>query len=137
MQGESRQCFVEVAPDRAAATLLHIIEQLILPGTILLTDQCAAYRNLQQLQGGTVKHDSIYFVDPNDPSIHTNTIEWLWSYGKQSHPSRPISLSGCIGESSLTTLFPINSTQFAHITLSRLMISTLKFNSMAEFVIEI
>ena len=62
-------------PDRSTATLLPIIQQFVLPGTRILSDEWAAYFVLQT-QGydhGTVNY-SEHFVDPVT-QVHTNTVE--------------------------------------------------------------
>ena len=79
VQRNSRQCCLVQVPDRRAATLLPIIRQHVLPGTRIVTDMWAAYNQLQNHQA--VNH-SIYFGDPNDPIVHTNTIEGVWGSRK-------------------------------------------------------
>ena len=67
--------------NRDAATLLPIIQQHVRPGTIIWSDQWAAYRSVQQLppvsQHATVNH-SIQFVDPTT-GVHTQNIESYWN----------------------------------------------------------
>ena len=64
-------------PDHSAATLLPIIAWHILPETHILTDGWWAY---YQLPG---HHDIInhrlYFMDPNNPTLHTNMVEGSWA----------------------------------------------------------
>ena len=66
---------------RDAATLLPIIQQHIRPGSIVWSDEWAAYRRLQQLtpvaQHSTVNH-SIQFVNPTT-GVHTQNIESYWN----------------------------------------------------------
>lgn len=72
---------MELVPRRDAATLLPIINQHVRPGTIIWSDEWAAYRRVQQLpqvsQHGTVNH-SIQFVDPAT-GVHTQHIESYWN----------------------------------------------------------
>ncbi len=70
-------------PQRDAAALLPLIEDWILPGSHIISDGWGAYRGIPNLGGGIYTHEVIIhrdnFVDPNDPSIHTQTIEGTWS----------------------------------------------------------
>ena len=63
-------------PDRTATTLLPIIAQHVLPGTRIIMDGWWAYNQL--VQHDVVNHQ-LPFVDPNDPTLHTNTIEGAWA----------------------------------------------------------
>ena len=67
--------------DRSARTLLPIMQRHLRPGTIVHSDQWAAYRNVQQLapvaQHGTV-NDSLNFVDPAT-GVHTQNVESYWN----------------------------------------------------------
>ena len=66
---------------RDAATLLPIIARHVRPGTIIHSDEWAAYRQVQQLgpvtQHQTVNH-SITFVDPTT-GVHTQHVESYWN----------------------------------------------------------
>ena len=64
-------------PDRSAATLLLIIQQQVFPGTRIITDMWAAY-DFNQLQNHSMVNHALYFVDPNEPTVHSNTIEGSW-----------------------------------------------------------
>ena len=70
-----------MVPCRNAATLLPIIQQHVRPGTVVWSDEWAAYRRVQQLpavsQHGTVNH-SIEFVNPST-GVHTQSIESYWN----------------------------------------------------------
>ena len=72
---------MELVPSRDAATLLPIIQQHVRPGTVIWSDEWAAYRRVQQLapvaMHATVNH-SIEFVDPNT-GVHTQNIESYWN----------------------------------------------------------
>lgn len=64
---------------RDAGTLLPIIQQYVLPGTHIITDRWRAYN---ALPNHFVLEHKYTFVDPNDPIVHTNTIEGAWSTSK-------------------------------------------------------
>ena len=70
-----------MVPQRDAATLLPIITQHIRPGSIVWSDQWAAYRRVQTLtpaaQHQTVNH-SIEFINPTT-GVHTQNIESYWN----------------------------------------------------------
>ena len=72
---------MEMVPCRDAATLLPIIQQHVRPGTIIWSDEWAAYRRVQQLpsvsQHATVNH-SIEFVSPLT-GVHTQHVESYWN----------------------------------------------------------
>ena len=85
IERNSGKCFFVPVEDRSAGTLLSIIYSKILPGTRIISDQWAAYRSLSQNENysyASVNH-SLNFVSPNDPSVHTQNIESLWSYTKR------------------------------------------------------
>ena len=66
---------------RDAATLLPIICRHVRPGSIVWSDEWAAYRRIQQQtpasQHQTVNH-SIHFVDPTT-GVHTQNVESYWN----------------------------------------------------------
>ena len=72
---------ITMVPQRDAATLLPIITQHIRPGSIVWSDQWAAYRRVQTLtpaaQHQTVNH-SIEFINPTT-GVHTQNIESYWN----------------------------------------------------------
>jgi transposase-like protein len=74
---------VELVPNRSEATLLDVITRRIAPGTRIISDMWASYRNLSRhgYDHSTVNH-SRYFVSPDDSSVHTNTIEGRWKHTK-------------------------------------------------------
>jgi transposase-like protein len=79
---DSRDCFAVMVDRRDADTLLPIINQYILPGTTIYSDQWAAYNGIasgphpQKYVHLTVNH-SQNFVDPVTRT-HTQNIENLW-----------------------------------------------------------
>ena len=72
--------YVEIVQQRNAATLLPIIQAHIRPGTVIHSDQWAAYNRVSTLPGvaghQTVNH-SLEFVAPN--GTHTQHIESYWN----------------------------------------------------------
>ena len=73
-------CMMVAVEDRSAATLLQIIAQHVLPGTRILTDGWRAYNQLPPPHD--VVNHRLNFVDPNDPTLHTNTVEGSWALCK-------------------------------------------------------
>uniref|UniRef100_A0A914WBE8 ISXO2-like transposase domain-containing protein n=1 Tax=Plectus sambesii TaxID=2011161 RepID=A0A914WBE8_9BILA len=73
---------------RDAATLMPIIQQWVLPGSRVITDQWGAYMAAQEFPANpqythvAVNH-TLHFVDRNDPTINTNMVEGFWSHSKQ------------------------------------------------------
>ena len=74
---DTNLCLMVAVPDLSAATLLPIITRHVLPGTRILTDGWRAYH---QLPGPhNVVNHRLHFVDPSDPTLHTNTVEGSWT----------------------------------------------------------
>ena len=73
--------YMEVVPQRNAATLLPIIQSHTQPGTIIHSDQWKAYNQVNTLPNvashSTVNH-SIEFVDPVT-GTHTQNVESYWN----------------------------------------------------------
>jgi len=75
---------MEVVSYRSAETLLEVIKRVCKPGTIIYSDEWAAYRKIQEKLGfehKTVNH-SLNFVDPKT-GVHTQNIESYWARQKQ------------------------------------------------------
>ena len=72
---------MEIVPQRDAATLLPIIQAHVANGTIIHSDQWAAYNRVASIPGvashASVNH-SINFVDPST-GVHTQNIESYWN----------------------------------------------------------
>jgi hypothetical protein len=76
-----RRVFAIPVADRSAQTLKEVIEDHVVPGSIIYTDCWGGYRPEDLLEIGmvhdTVNH-SLHYVDPIT-GVHTNTIEGTWS----------------------------------------------------------
>lgn len=68
--------------DRSAATLLPIIARHVQPNTRIITD---GWRVYQQLANHQWVNHRFNFVDPNNPEVHTNTIEGTWAQVKTKY----------------------------------------------------
>ena len=86
-----------IVPDRTAQTLLPIICRHLRSGSIVYSDQWAAYNNVQQLQPVT-QHESVNhslhlsdFVDPVT-GVHTQNVESYWNRVKGKFK---VSMSRC------------------------------------------
>lgn len=79
---ETKEVFVEVVPDRSGNTLWPIIQQRIAPGSIIMTDCARVYNSLHEPRRGGYEHYQVNhrqnFVDPNNRSVYTNTVERQW-----------------------------------------------------------
>jgi transposase-like protein len=84
-----RRVFARTVKDRSASTLLKVIEENVLPGSIVYTDLWRGYSGIEAVLGMphfTVNH-SEGFIDPVT-GVHTNTIEGTWSGIKCHVPLR-------------------------------------------------
>ena len=103
-KGSVKAFMVEV-DDRSAATRLPIIQQYILPGTTVLSDESRSYSCVPSLEMShqTVNH-SIHFVDPST-GAHTQGIESTWAATK-----RMMRKKGVMGTSN--SLYPTYLQEF-------------------------
>ena len=83
IERHSKRVLLFRIPNRKRETLLPIIEQHILPGTTIYSDEFTPYHILNDcgLNHVTVNH-SHNFVDP-DTGAHTNIIEGTWGQVKR------------------------------------------------------
>ena len=69
----------EGSENRSKETLIPLIQKYTKPGSIIYSDSWRAYNSISDygFQHFTINH-SENFVDPQNPHIHTQTIERLW-----------------------------------------------------------
>lgn len=73
--------YMQVVPTRNAAILLPIIRAHVAPGTVIHSDQWAAYNRVQSLPPVSSHHTVNHFVDPTT-GVHTQNIESYWAREK-------------------------------------------------------
>ena len=83
------RCFMRACPDnkRTKKALWPIVQAHVLLGTDLITDGWRAYRRLPEIgyPHRWINHD-LYYVHPDDATLHTNGIEGLWGKFKRWLP---------------------------------------------------
>ena len=85
---------MRIVKNRSKETLQKYIRMYIRPGSIIITDCYASYKDIKEMVDQerssmdymhyTVNHSETY-VDPVT-GAHTNTIEGMWAHVKQSCP---------------------------------------------------
>jgi hypothetical protein len=87
IERDSGRCWLEIVRRRDAQTLEQIIQNHVLPGTIIVTDAWGGYANVNHINNGVYTHEVVVhahnFVDPVHAEIHTETIEGLWMQVKR------------------------------------------------------
>ena len=81
---EAKVGWIELVENREADTLLPLIQEWCLPGTVIVSDGWAAYNNIQNRLGfehHVVIHEH-NFVDPVT-GVHTNNVEAYWQRCKR------------------------------------------------------
>ena len=83
------RCFMCLVYNRSESHLTYLIRRHVAPGTHIITDGWAAYRNLSQIgyEHSVVIHEE-NFVSPVDQDVHTQTIEATWCSLKRFIRSR-------------------------------------------------
>ena len=88
--------YMEIVPQRDAATLLPLINNHVAPGTIVHSDEWAAYNRVQRLSNvysyGIVNR-SINFVEPTT-GVHTQNVKSYWNRVKTELKR----MKGCRGD---------------------------------------
>jgi hypothetical protein len=76
---ETGHCFITAVLDRKANTLLEALISHVEPGTRVISDGWKAYKNVSQhgFSHNSV-NNSLNFVDPTDPTVHTQRVERMW-----------------------------------------------------------
>lgn len=78
--GGQLECFLELVDDRTKSTLHEILARRVHAGTYICSDSWKAYDGLSELGFGHGKvNHSQNFLNPFNPTIHTQAIESLWS----------------------------------------------------------
>ena len=94
--------YMELVPNRQAATLLPILNAHVAPGTIIHSDQWNSYSQVGTLSNvsshATVNH-SLHFVDPST-GVQTQNVESYWATTKRKLKN----MKGCHAHSSQATL---------------------------------
>ena len=82
---ETRECFLLEVSDRSAATLMKAIQENIEEGSIIFSDCWKGYRT-EELEEAGFEHFKVNhkynFLDPDDPNVHTQTVERMWGSAK-------------------------------------------------------
>ena len=109
IERETNNCVMIPVEDRSAATLLPLIREHVRPGTRIITDGWRAYNGLQNHE---VVNHQLHFVDPNDRTIHTNTIEGSWGNCKSKframHGTSDALFTSHLQEHMWRRAFPVN-----------------------------
>lgn len=76
------EVYARVVKDTRASTIQPIIRKLVIPDSIIMTDEWKAYKGLGKYYDHRIVNHSIkQYVDGNN---YTNTIEGFWSWLKRS-----------------------------------------------------
>ena len=85
VERRTSKVYFQIVPDRSAETLLAIINDHVMPGTLIMSDCWAAYNNISELHKQQIRHltvnHSVHFVCPKTMAC-TNLIESLWNSAK-------------------------------------------------------
>jgi transposase-like protein len=76
---ETRQCFLQIVPNRTEETLTPLVEKHSDPEGLIFTDEWGGYINL--VRHMTVCH-AREFVNSQARFVHTNTQEGIWGHAK-------------------------------------------------------
>ena len=78
----TKKVFVTIVSNRTKETLSNVIKQYVAPGSKVITDCWAGYVDVKKdFEHLTVNH-KYNFINPEDASVHTQTIERFWRTSK-------------------------------------------------------
>ncbi|CAB9523887.1 Inherit from opiNOG: protein Hydra magnipapillata [Seminavis robusta] len=86
-----RKCFLVAVEDRKKPTLEALIEEFILPGSIIVSDKFPSYEDLEGKEDFWYQHEVVnHSQNYKDPitGACTNTIEGTWNGVKKLVPAR-------------------------------------------------
>ena len=82
IERDTGRCFMVEVARRDAPTLEAVLRQWIRPGSRIITDGWNGYNGVAAMPGRNYIHDVVIhehnFVDPHDPTIHTQNVENMW-----------------------------------------------------------
>ncbi len=85
VQGQRARVLFFIVPKRDAFTLLNLIYKHVAPGTIIHSDSWSAYSRIRNTDRNFIHrkvNHQLHFVDPEDRTLHTNSIESMWCQAK-------------------------------------------------------
>lgn len=83
-RGGSVRCFV--IPNTKGESIQPILKRIVGPWSTLISDEWHAYKGLDAFYDHhIVDHGRKQFVNPDNPEIHTNTIEGFWGIFKRGY----------------------------------------------------
>ncbi|KFD63859.1 hypothetical protein M514_24007 [Trichuris suis] len=86
---EMGESFLVPVADRSSRTLIPLIRQYIKPGTTVISDCWGGYRRLSREDYTHLRmNHSINFLHPDDPEVHTQSVESLWAQVKRRNKAR-------------------------------------------------
>ena len=81
IEPETGMGFLEFVPSRGQNVLLPVIKKFVEPGSLIISDEWLAYKNIPQIEGCFYAHETVNhsenFVDPVS-GAHTQTVENMW-----------------------------------------------------------
>ena len=84
---DTKNAFFVCIPDLNSETLLSAIAENVAPGSTIVSNQLPVYSGIANLKGYNYTHLTVNhsknFVNPSNPSAHTQTIESSWGHVKK------------------------------------------------------
>jgi transposase-like protein len=85
VEGNCRQFFLELVPNRKWDTILEVFNECILQGTIIFTDGYPSYPRAVETFGSEHERVNHSLGVVNETGGRTNQIENIWSHMKQDY----------------------------------------------------